>query len=267
MAYISVMAWLKAMKYHACEKSKLIAADDPAYEAVRYQCLQCGNIFGIHKKLIVNRPLFYKEFFNKGFEERKALVDRLCEPYFECYGCLKDECPVGCIKEGLGVRGYPVEQSVKKMKTSKDCVVVGDYILSKGFEVEVTPTATITHAIICFPITKEIKATVSLSRFYLNQNFEEVEQTEKCSTDKSPEENKKPYTIIILQDTRVVFNGTFPECDINQSREVLPHYSMDKANWGQADSLHVTPGSECITICASSNLAASIAEGKHNIKK
>jgi len=78
---------------------------------------------------------------------------------------------------------------------------------------------------------------------------------------------KKPFTIIVLQGTRVIYHGTHAECAVNQSRKVTPHYSIGHKSWGGPDSLHVEPGSECVTILASGNIQETVDAGEHDFKK
>jgi hypothetical protein len=76
----------------------------------------------------------------------------------------------------------------------------------------------------------------------------------------------KLFTVIVLQVDRVVHHGSYVECAVNQTRDVQPQYSARYQNWGQVDSLHVVPGSDCLTICASGNLFKSATAGKHDVK-
>jgi hypothetical protein len=80
-------------------------------------------------------------------------------------------------------------------------------------------------------------------------------------------EEPKPFTVIVLQGSRVIYHGTHAECFVSQSRKVTPHYRIGYESWGKADSLHVEPGSECVTILASSNIRETVAAGEYDFKK
>jgi len=58
-------------------------------------------------------------------------------------------------------------------------------------------------------------------------------------------------TVLIKKNGKILFEGSFENCNICQKRDVEPFYRATKNNWGRPSELKVAPYSERVLITLS----------------